>query len=105
MATTPPMGAGGMSAPAQMQPEAETEDAGKTEICLVVGQDGALSVYTEQGGQAGPEQPAPDIGQALKMVLDAYKKIGQGGQDQQASFDAGFGGQGQMQQMQQKGPM
>jgi hypothetical protein len=71
-------------------------DTGTTELCIEVAQDGNLSVYMEQGEQETGEdqkQPAADIGDALKKVLDMYRQVTakQGG-DPQAQFDSGFKG-------------
>ena len=75
------------------------DDAGQVaEICIAVMQDGRLQVYTEQGSDPNEaesqREDAADIGEALKLALQAYKRVSadSGGADQQ--FDAGFGGQG-----------
>ena len=65
-------------------------DAGQVaELCIAVMKDGSLQVYTEQGEdpneQESQRQTASDIGQALKMVLDLYKQMGQGDATQQMS--------------------
>jgi hypothetical protein len=81
--------AAGDQPPGAAEP-AEQGDAGATELCIKVAPDGSLSFYVERDGQPAEEQQAPDIGQALKMALDAYKQLQSGGDNQQA-FDAGFG--------------
>jgi hypothetical protein len=70
------------------------DDTGTTELCIEVAQDGGLTVYMEQGeSEAGEDQkqPASDIGDALKKVLDLYRQVTskQGG-DPQAQFDEGY---------------
>ena len=86
-----------------MQPDADAategaeatpdNDAGQiAELCIAVMQDGSLQVYKEQGEDPNEtesaRQNASDIGQALKMVLDLYKQMGQGDATEQMS--AGF---------------
>lgn len=81
-----------MAAPGEM-PEMESEEtaeaAGETEFCIRVGEGGELTVYGT-GDAEMPEQPAADIGQALKLVLDGYKSLTVTGEDE--AFDAGFNG-------------
>jgi hypothetical protein len=72
-------------------PAADAAAGAGTKLCINVAQDGSLTFYVEQDGQpAAQEQPASDIGQALKMALDAYKQLGQRG-DVDQQFDQGFG--------------
>ncbi len=74
------------------QLEEPTEVAGSIEFCIRMSPDGALTYYTERDGQSAEEQSVSDIGQALKMALDAYKTAeAQAGGGQNQSFDAGFG--------------
>ena len=77
------------------EPQELTKAAGETELCIKIGANGDLSVYGEGAAQM-PEQPAADIGQALKLLLDAYRGMGsKDGQDGEGAFDAGFSGQPQ----------
>lgn len=85
MATSPMM-------PGAEPPETEMDDAGEAEICIKVAPDGTLSVYMEPGG---PEQPAADIGQALKLALEMYRGLDKADASAQEQFSAGFGQQTQ----------
>lgn len=109
MAPMPPNGTGNAAGPADPDTDtdmdagggtADTDDAGKTSLCIDVDSaTGAITFEVEQGGQPGTPQPCADIGQALKMALQAYQQLNTGGGGDQASaqsaFDAGFqGGRG-----------
>lgn len=50
-------------------------------FCIAMGQDGTLTYYTERDGQPEAEMPAQDIGQALKLLLEAYRET-DGGAEQ-----------------------
>lgn len=67
----------------QMRESPRETEAGETdggvEFCIRLAADGALTYYTERDGQPESEQPANDIGQALKFVLEAYRSISSGG--------------------------
>jgi hypothetical protein len=87
---------------ATQQPNSPDNDAGQVaELCIAVMQDGSLQVYKEQGEDPAEtesaRQTASDIGQALKMVLDMYKQMGQGEATDQmtAGFDERAQGPGQ----------
>jgi hypothetical protein len=56
------------------QSEGEGNEVGSVEFCVTKAQDGTLTFHVERDGQAEQSMPAPDIGQALKMVLDAYRQ-------------------------------
>ena len=106
MATMPPQAqpmAGdpdAMDEGAEAGATADTDDAGKTSLCIDVDDaSGAITFEIEKGGQPGKPQPCADIGQALKMALQAYQQLNSGGQGDQAAaqsqFDVGFrGGRG-----------
>ena len=69
------------------EPEGGQEE-GAGELAIRIGSDGSLSVYGEGTAQMD-EQPAQDIGEALKMLLDAYRGMNQASDDEE--FDVGFG--------------
>lgn len=50
-------------------------------FCIAMGQDGTLTYYTERNGQPEAEMPAQNIGEALKLLLDAYRET-DGGAEQ-----------------------
>lgn len=69
----------------------ETEEG--TEISLSIAADGTMSVYMERAGQEQERQAVPDIGGALRAVLDLYKKVAaESGGDPGQAFDDGFSG-------------
>lgn len=85
-----------MDMPPTEMPTEEAPQAGAVEICIKVAPDGRLSVYKEtgeEGAMAAPaeEQPAADIGQALKLALDLYRGLDRRDLDANKAFDEGFG--------------
>lgn len=74
------------------QEMAEPAETAGTELCIKIAADGSMTVYKDTGDGQGEQtaQPAPGIGEALKMVLALYKGLtaGQGASQQQAGFDA-----------------
>ena len=67
----------------------EQDATGTVEITLEVAPDGSLSVSQSSGDeQAEQKQPADDIGAALKMILEMYKRLGTAQASDQMS--AGF---------------
>ena len=84
-----------MMQPGAQPPAAEQDAAGTVEITLEVAPDGSLSVSQSSGDeQAEQKQPADDIGAALKMILEAYKRLGtsQAGDQMAAGFGSAAGG-------------
>jgi hypothetical protein len=78
--------------PMEEPQEAEAGEAG-IEICLAVAADGSMSVYVERAGQEEERQAVPDIGGALRTVLDLYKREAANmGGDPGEQFDQGFAG-------------
>lgn len=83
--------------PQPMMPTAEgpqddaAEADGGIELCIVMDPDGALSTYVERGGQQDQYAQAGSIGEALKQILDHYKRLEQG--TQANAFRSAFGGQ------------
>jgi hypothetical protein len=84
----------------------EQGEAGYVEFCIRMNiQDGSLTYSTERNGEPAPEQPASDIGQALKMALDAYKHEEANGEGSNAQFDIGFGSKAAGNRYKSKGGM
>lgn len=91
-----------MIPPTQEMPEQEMpEEAEGTEICIAIAPDGSMSVYLERAGEEQERQAVPDIGGALRKVLDLYKKEA-AGTDDSAQFDEGFSGNKPQAMAQQK---
>ena len=83
----------GMPQQPAMPPEKPEGEEADTEITLAIAPDGALSVYVERAGQEEERQAVPDIGGALRTVLDLYKREAASmGGDPAAQFDEGFAG-------------
>ena len=68
-----------------MAPSQGADDAG-VKFCIRKSPDGSLTYYTERNGQAEQEMPANDIGQALKMALDAFREADGGAE--KGGFDS-----------------
>lgn len=94
MATTPPPRMGATTEAEPPNPNGaptkpgETESEAGHEFTLQVFPDGRMQVYHEVDGQEQERQDVPDIGQALKMVLDLYRA--NASQDDQEAFEAGY---------------
>jgi hypothetical protein len=94
-----------MDATEQSEPT-EQGEVGYVEFCIRMNmQDGSLTYTTEKNGEPAPEQPVSDIGQALKMALDAYKNEEANGEGSNAQFDIGFGSRAASNRYKSKGGM
>jgi len=85
-----------MDMPSQpdMAPEGEYGSKASTEIVLAIADDGGLSVCLKKDGAEQERQDVPDIGGALRAVLDIYKRASASmGGDPGKEFDSGFSGQ------------
>ena len=65
-----------MDMPQEYDGMAAPEDANEpgVKFCIAKAADGSLTYYTERNGQAEQEMPVSDIGQALKMALEAFRE-------------------------------
>lgn len=94
MATTPPPRMGSATdddaddygAPTK---PGETKSEAGMEFTVQVFPDGRIQVYHEVDGQEQQRMDVPDIGQALKAVLDLYRSNASG--DEEQAFAAGYG--------------
>lgn len=69
------------------------DEAGATKLCIEVASDGSLSVYasTNEAAEGGEQRsPAADIGDALKQVLDLYRKLQLPDASAQDQFRSGY---------------
>lgn len=84
----------GQPAMRPMNPAEPGEQAAEPafKICVAGMADGSLSVYMD--GAEGEGQSVPDIGGALRAVLDLYKQAAAASGETGNEFDEGYAGAG-----------
>lgn len=69
-----------------MDEDQEAQEPAGVVFCIRKSPDGSLTYYTERNGQEEHEMPVNDIGQALKMALEAYREADGGAE--KGGFDS-----------------